>query len=104
MGLAGLVGSGRTTLARAIVGINRKARGTVSTARYHNRPQTPSEALAMGILLLTEDRKREGVVGVRSIAENISLAALGRLSRAARNCPLWPTPQPRDEHDQVGSA
>jgi len=79
VGLAGLVGSGRTTLARAIVGINRKARGAVSTALCLKRPQTPSEALAMGILLLTEDRKREGVVGVRSIAENISLAALGRL-------------------------
>jgi ABC-type sugar transport system ATPase subunit len=79
VGLAGLVGSGRTTLARAIVGTNREARGTVTTARYHSRPRTPSEAVAAGILLLTEDRKREGVVGVRSIAENISLAALGRL-------------------------
>lgn len=82
VGLAGLVGSGRTTLARAIAGASRGATGSVGTPKWSGRPKNPAEAAAAGILLLTEDRKREGIIAVRSVGENVAMTALGRtLSR-----------------------
>jgi ABC-type sugar transport system ATPase subunit len=82
VGLAGLVGSGRTTLARAIAGASGHAVGSIATPLYSGRPRHPAEAAAAGILLLTEDRKREGIIGVRSVGENVAITALGRtLSR-----------------------
>jgi ABC-type sugar transport system ATPase subunit len=82
VGLAGLVGSGRTTLARAIVGAVKGAVGSITTPLWSGRPKHPAEAAGAGILLLTEDRKREGIVCVRSVGENIAITSLGRgLSR-----------------------
>ena len=78
VGLAGLVGSGRTTLARAIAGASGRAVGSVTTPAWSGRPRNPAEAAAGGILLLTEDRKREGIIGVRSVGENVVITALGR--------------------------
>lgn len=82
VGLAGLVGSGRTSLARAMVGLGPRTSGTLAAPTWVGRPRHPADAAAAGILLVSEDRKREGVIGVRSIAENIAIAALRRrLSR-----------------------
>jgi ABC-type sugar transport system ATPase subunit len=82
VGLSGLVGSGRTTLARALVGLERSAVGTVTVGRWTGRPRHPGEAASAGILLLAEDRKRQGLVMPRSVAENVALTALrSRLTR-----------------------
>jgi ABC-type sugar transport system ATPase subunit len=76
VGLAGLVGSGRTSLARAMVGLERTANGSVSVGSWSGIPGHPGEAAEVGILLLAEDRKRQGLVLMRSVAENMALTAL----------------------------
>jgi ABC-type sugar transport system ATPase subunit len=75
LGLAGLVGSGRTSLARAMVGLTR-ATGTLRIDGWSGRPSDPAEAAAIGLLVLAEDRKREGLVLQLSVAENVALTAL----------------------------
>jgi ribose transport system ATP-binding protein len=89
LGLAGLVGSGRTELARAVFGIDRPLGGTV---RLDGRPVAagaPRVAIDHGIFLVPEDRKLSGLLLDLSIAENISLPNLrayasgGLLRRAA---------------------
>jgi len=76
VGLAGLVGSGRTSLARAMVGLDRSAKGTVTVGSWSGIPGHPGEAAEVGILLLAEDRKRQGLVLMRSVTENVALTAL----------------------------
>ena len=94
MGLAGLVGAGRTSLARSIFGTDPALSGTI---RLHGEALTircPADAIAQGIYLVPEDRKRDGLVLGMSITENITLANLsgharfGLLDRAAerRTC------------------
>ena len=78
VGFAGLVGAGRTTLVRAIAGAAHGAVGSLATPRWKGRLRTPVDAAAAGILLLTEDRNRGGIIGVRSVTENIALTALNR--------------------------
>jgi len=76
VGLSGLVGSGRTSLARGLVGMERSAIGNISINGWTGRPRHPGEAATLGILLLAEDRKRQGLVLQRSVAENVALTAL----------------------------
>jgi len=76
LGLAGLVGSGRTSLARTIFGIDRMLAGEV---RVDGRPiaiGSPRDAIRQGIYLVPEDRKRAGLVLDMPIRENITLANL----------------------------
>jgi len=79
VGLAGLVGSGRTTLGRALVGTMGGIYGSISVGSWTGVPRSPTQAARKGILLLTEDRKREGIIGVRPMGENVIATALGRL-------------------------
>jgi ribose transport system ATP-binding protein len=81
VGLVGLVGSGRTELARAIFGAApiRAGRLFVDGAPY--RPRAPRDAIAAGIALLPEDRKRQGLVLDAAIRENASLPTLSSLAR-----------------------
>jgi ribose transport system ATP-binding protein len=76
LGLAGLVGAGRTELARAIFGVDRLLGGAVSLDGRRIDVRTPSEAITHGIFLVPEDRKRSGLLLDLSIAENISLPDL----------------------------
>jgi ABC-type sugar transport system ATPase subunit len=78
VGLAGLVGSGRTHLARAIIG-DVHAGGTVSLAGRPLPYLTPTRAADVGILMLPEDRKVSGLVMTSSVSENIALTGFGRL-------------------------
>jgi ribose transport system ATP-binding protein len=81
LGLAGLMGAGRTELARAIFGIDRPAGGAL---RLNGRPVTirsPRDAIRLGIYLIPEDRKHAGLILESSIAENIMLASLRSISR-----------------------
>jgi ribose transport system ATP-binding protein len=81
VGLAGLLGAGRTELARLIAGADRPASGRVVIAGRDVTPQTPRQAIAAGIGFLPEDRKRHGLVLMRSVRENIGLPNLARWSR-----------------------
>jgi ribose transport system ATP-binding protein len=82
LGLAGLVGSGRTELARAVFGIDRLLGGAVRLDGEPISVSSPRDAIAMGIYLVPEDRKREGLLLDMSVAANISLPDLLAHSRA----------------------
>ena len=81
LGLAGLVGAGRTEVARAIFGVDAHAVGNVFVRGKPLRLGNVNAALAAGIGLLPEDRKRLGLVLSMNCRENGSLASLGRLTR-----------------------
>jgi ribose transport system ATP-binding protein len=76
LGLAGLVGSGRTELARALFGIDRLLGGSVRVAGAPVRPARPRSSIDVGLYLVPEDRKRDGLLLDVSVAENISLPNL----------------------------
>ena len=76
LGIAGLVGSGRTRLARAIVGVEPAAGGTIELACREISPRNPGQALRLGIGLLPENRKTEGLVLTRPAGDNIAMMAL----------------------------
>ena len=82
LGLAGLVGSGRTELARAVFGIDRKLAGTVLLHGRELAIASPRDAIDKGIYLVPKDRKRSGLIIDFTIAENISLADLSTLAHA----------------------
>jgi rhamnose transport system ATP-binding protein len=83
VGLAGLVGSGRTELARALCQAQRLTAGTVTTAGASrpSRQSTPRTALKRGLAMIPESRKEQGLLLGRPIVENVSLASLARLSK-----------------------
>jgi ribose transport system ATP-binding protein len=76
LGMAGLVGAGRTELACALFGVDRPAGGEVRLAGRPVAIRTPRDAIDHGIFLIPEDRKRSGLVLEFSVNENISLANL----------------------------
>ncbi len=75
LGIAGLVGAGRTELVRAIFGLDAVRGGTVTVGRVHS-PRTPAQCLRAGVGLLSEDRRNEGLAQSLGIAENITLSRL----------------------------
>jgi ABC-type sugar transport system ATPase subunit len=80
LGWFGLVGAGRSELARALFGID----PTPGEIRMEGRPAriaSPRDAIALGIGLVPEDRKLQGLILKMALGANISLASLGRLSR-----------------------
>jgi L-arabinose transport system ATP-binding protein len=81
VGFAGLVGAGRTELAKVIFGELPRDGGRIWVDGQEVQIGSPTEAISAGIGFTPEDRKREGLVQVRSVLENTSLAILRRLSR-----------------------
>jgi ABC-type sugar transport system ATPase subunit len=81
VGLAGLVGSGRTELAEAIFGLRPIDSGEVLVNGTQARIASPADAIALGIGYVPEDRRQHGVVLEMSIAQNASLANLAGVSR-----------------------
>ena len=77
-GIGGMVGSGRTELARMIFGLDQRDSGTLLYNGKDISPDSPYEAIKNGIGLLTEDRANTGLVLDRPIYENISLVELGK--------------------------
>ncbi len=75
-GIGGMVGSGRTELARLIFGLDRRDSGQLVFCGKDITPSTPHEALRRGIGLLTEDRKETGLIVARPIYENVSIARI----------------------------
>jgi ABC-type sugar transport system ATPase subunit len=82
LGLAGLVGAGRSEVAEALMGLDHAARGRVEVDGKPVRIRTAKQAIRLGIGLVPEDRKRQGLVLPASGVHNTSLPILQRLSRA----------------------
>jgi ribose transport system ATP-binding protein len=76
VGIAGLLGSGRSELLRALAGVDRPLRGTVQVAGRVLAPGSLRDAVAAGLVLLPEDRKHQGLVLSSSVAQNLSLPTL----------------------------
>ena len=81
VGLAGLVGAGRSDVAETIFGARARTSGRVTLAGRDANVSDPSEAIHLGIALVPEDRKRQGLVLSESARRNTSLPLLDRLSR-----------------------
>ena len=82
LGLAGLLGAGRTETAKAIFGAGELDAGSVKVDGKEIKTGSPAAAIKAGIAFLPEDRKSEGIIPDLSVRENIVAAALPRLSRA----------------------
>ncbi|MEU9445174.1 sugar ABC transporter ATP-binding protein [Streptomyces sp. NPDC048304] len=82
VGLGGLLGAGRSETAKAIVGALATEGGSVEVEGRALHRRSPAAAIRNGVVMLPEDRKLEGIIPNLSVRENISLAALPRLSRA----------------------
>ena len=78
LGLAGLLGSGRTEAARLLFGADTADAGHVQTAGHTGRWHSPRQAIAAGIAFCSEDRKREGAILDLSVRDNILLALQAR--------------------------
>lgn len=78
VGVAGLVGSGRTEMARAIFGADHTSGGTVLLNGAPVAAKTPSEAISRGIGMVPESRKEQALFPTQSVANNISLSSLKR--------------------------
>ncbi|MDB5363815.1 MAG: D-ribose transporter ATP-binding protein [Rhodospirillales bacterium] len=81
LGLAGLVGAGRTELARLIYGADVKSSGTIELAGRTVRIASPEQAIEAGLVYLTEDRKGLGLFLDMPVAANINLGVIGRDAR-----------------------
>jgi rhamnose transport system ATP-binding protein len=77
--LAGLVGSGRSEVARSVFGIDRYDAGSVTVRGRDLRRASPTNAMAAGIGFVPEDRRQQGLVMDMSVQQNVALASLGRL-------------------------
>ncbi|WP_350241070.1 sugar ABC transporter ATP-binding protein [Deinococcus sonorensis] len=82
VGLAGLLGSGRSELARVIFGADQPDAGEMRLAGQPVQLRSPSDAIAAGLGFCSEDRKAEGIIPELSVRENLTLALLPRLARA----------------------
>ncbi|MBE6423292.1 sugar ABC transporter ATP-binding protein [Succinivibrio dextrinosolvens] len=81
LGLGGLVGAGRTELAEIIFGAKTKESGTILFNGKEINPQSPREAIDLGIALVPEDRKRHGALLGISIKNNINMPIYERISK-----------------------
>ena len=81
LGLAGLVGAGRSEIARAIAGLDKYDSGTIKLEGLEVQMNSPSDAIKLGIGFVSEDRKALGFVPQMNIRENISLASLKSFSK-----------------------
>jgi ABC-type sugar transport system ATPase subunit len=82
VGIAGLVGAGRTDIAHAIFGLDPEAQGRVEVAGIPLGLRSPAEAMRAGVGFVPEDRKRHGLVLSLRALENVTLPTLRSLSRA----------------------
>ncbi|AEV86331.1 sugar ABC transporter ATP-binding protein [Actinoplanes sp. SE50] len=93
VGLAGLLGSGRTELARLLFGADKADQGTLSVDGKPVSLRDPQVAMKRGIAFSSENRRTEGIIGDLSVRENIILAL-----QASRG---WTRPIPRRKQDEI---
>ena len=84
LGLAGLVGSGRSEVAHALFGADARSAGVLRLDGEEIKVRSPRQAIAHGIALLPESRKTQGLLMGRSIRENVTLPHLDEVSTAGR--------------------
>ena len=84
LGVAGILGSGSTELAMALFGVNKVAGGQIILNNRPVRLRSPRMAKQMGVALIPEDRRNEGIVSAMSVKENLSLAFTKLLSSGGR--------------------
>jgi ribose transport system ATP-binding protein len=84
LGIAGLVGAGRTILAHALFGSLRWTKGAVRVDGKPYRPTSPADAIAHGIAFLTEDRRAEGLLMNLELAPNITAPTLAEVTSGVR--------------------
>ena len=82
LGLAGLVGAGRSDVAQAIFGVETALEGTILLDGNPIKIRSPKDAIANGVYLMSEDRRRTGLILEMSIRENITLPALSAYASA----------------------
>ncbi|WP_306119078.1 MULTISPECIES: sugar ABC transporter ATP-binding protein [unclassified Roseitalea] len=82
LGFFGLMGAGRTELAKAVVGYDPISAGEISIGGERLRPHNTGRAKALGIGLLSEDRKEEGLMLEADVTRNMTLPSLARFARA----------------------
>ncbi len=82
VGFAGLVGAGRTETVRALFGLDEHTAGTVKVRGKAARIRGVQDSIKRGIAMLSEDRRRFGIVPVRDVKENVTLASLGQFFRS----------------------
>jgi ABC-type sugar transport system ATPase subunit len=82
VGIAGLVGAGRTELGRAIFGAEPASRGRIAIDGHEVRPRSPADAIRAGIAYVTEDRKSQGLFLHHGIRENLPAPRLERFAGA----------------------
>lgn len=82
LGVAGLMGAGRSEVMRVLAGIDRPTQGTVRLGGQPLPPGDPAAAIRSGLALVPEDRKKQGLLTGRSVKENLALASLRSLTRA----------------------
>jgi inositol transport system ATP-binding protein len=80
LGLAGLMGAGRTEVLEAIFGVTAVDAGEITIKGKPVQIREPADAIRHGLGLLTEDRKRTGIMGVLSVGDNMTVASLDRYS------------------------
>ena len=81
VGLAGLLGAGRTELVEILFGVTRRTGGEGAVGHSDRLPDSPAQALASGMSLVPEDRRAQGIFPGQSVRENIVAAVLPRLTR-----------------------
>lgn len=86
VGVAGLMGAGRTEMARAIFGADKLDSGDIYVAGQKQEIHCPADAIRAGIGLITEDRKQQGLVLGMSVGENITLASLRNYVKSCFVC------------------
>lgn len=84
VGFAGLMGAGRTEVMRALFGLDRYDGGSIFVKGQEVRIRSVQDAVRSGIAMLSEDRRRYGIVPLLSVEENIALAALDKFIRKGR--------------------
>ena len=92
LGIAGLVGAGRTTLVRSIFGAEGRRHGTVMVDGKEIKPNNPGDAIKKGLALVTENRKEEGLFLDFSILQNMAFAKTA-------NGPQYVLPHKREQQD-----
>jgi ribose transport system ATP-binding protein len=87
LGIAGLMGAGRTELLRALAGLDPVVSGRVKLG-VHSGPATPGQRWAQGLALVSENRKEEGLALNLSVADNLTLSKMPAVVRPSRRRPL----------------
>jgi rhamnose transport system ATP-binding protein len=96
VGLAGLVGAGRSELARAIIGAERPTTGRVELGGRVVEFRTPRHAVREGLTMIPESRRDQGIFPLRPTRENVSVSSLERFSR-------WGIVEPRGERHETST-